>query len=50
MSFAKFKQHRARLTARRIMLTHMNATMLAHAEEARASGLLVADDGLEIEI
>lgn len=50
MSFARLQQNRARLTSRRIMLTHMNPTMLAHTEEARAEGLLVAEDGLVLEI
>jgi ribonuclease BN (tRNA processing enzyme) len=34
------------LRARRIMLTHMNPGMLARVEEAKAAGLLVAQDGL----
>jgi ribonuclease BN (tRNA processing enzyme) len=38
------------LRARRIMLTHMNATMLCHTDEARAAGVLVAEDGLVIEV
>ena len=39
-----------RLRARRIMLTHMNAEMLAHTDEARAAGVLVAEDGLAIDV
>ena len=50
MSFARLKQNRARLRARRIMLTHMNPTMLARIDEARAEGFLVAEDGLAVEI
>jgi ribonuclease BN (tRNA processing enzyme) len=38
------------LTARRIMITHMNPSMLAHADEVRARGLLVAEDGLTVEV
>src|SRR5262249_27383801 len=38
------------LRARRIMLTHMNPTMLAHREQAKAAGLLVAEDGLVVDI
>jgi ribonuclease BN (tRNA processing enzyme) len=38
------------LRARRIMLTHMNPTMLARADEVRTAGLLVAEDGLVLEI
>jgi ribonuclease BN (tRNA processing enzyme) len=50
MNYARLKQNRERLRARRIMLTHMNPTMLAHCEQARADGYLVAEDGLVIEI
>jgi hypothetical protein len=32
------------------MLTHMNPTMLAKAEEAKAAGVLVAEDGLTLEL
>jgi ribonuclease BN (tRNA processing enzyme) len=38
-----------RLRARRIMLTHMNPLMLAHLDEVRAAGVLVAEDGAVIE-
>jgi ribonuclease BN (tRNA processing enzyme) len=37
------------LRARRIMLTHMNPTMLARVDEAKASGVLIADDGAVID-
>lgn len=50
MNFATLRQKREQLRAKRIMLTHMNPTMLARLDEARADGLLVADDGLCIEI
>jgi len=50
MSFARLKQNHASLRARRIMLTHMNPTMLARCEEALAAGFLVAEDGLAIEV
>jgi len=36
------------LAAKRLMLTHMNPTVLARLEEIAASGVLVADDGLQI--
>jgi hypothetical protein len=32
------------------MITHMNPTMLAHLDEARAAGVLVAEDGLVMEV
>jgi ribonuclease BN (tRNA processing enzyme) len=38
------------LRARQIMITHMNPGMLARQDEARAGGVLVAQDGLVIEI
>jgi ribonuclease BN (tRNA processing enzyme) len=37
------------LRARQIMLTHMNPSMLAKVAEARAAGLLVAEDGMVVE-
>jgi ribonuclease BN (tRNA processing enzyme) len=49
MNFATLRRKRAGLRARRIMLTHMNPTMLARAEEALAEGLLVAEDGLVVD-
>jgi ribonuclease BN (tRNA processing enzyme) len=36
------------LRAKRIMVTHMNPTMLAHLDEIAAAGVLHADDGLAI--
>jgi ribonuclease BN (tRNA processing enzyme) len=38
------------LRARRIMLTHMNPTMLAHLEEIRAAGVEIAEDGKIIDL
>jgi ribonuclease BN (tRNA processing enzyme) len=38
------------LRARRTMLTHMNPSMLARVKEAKAAGLLVAKDGLVVEV
>lgn len=37
------------LRARRLMLTHMNPTVLARLDEIKASGVLIAEDGLAIE-
>lgn len=50
MSFAKLKQKRASIAARRIMLTHMNPTMLARTDEAVAEGFWVAEDGLVVDL
>jgi ribonuclease BN (tRNA processing enzyme) len=38
------------LNARQIMITHMNPSMLARLDEARAAGVLIAEDGLVIDI
>lgn len=35
------------LNARQVMITHMNPTVLARAEEIRTTGVLVAEDGLQ---
>lgn len=40
----------ARIGAKRVLLTHMNTDMLAHSEEARAAGLLIAEDGLVVDV
>ncbi len=50
MSFVTLKTKLPMFRAKRIMLTHMNPTMLAHQDEARAAGLMVAHDGLAVEI
>ena len=49
-SFATLKEKHASLRAKRIMVTHMNPTMLARQDEARAAGFLVAEDGLVVEV
>jgi ribonuclease BN (tRNA processing enzyme) len=36
--------------AKRVMITHMNPTMLGRIEEAKEAGVLVAEDGLLIEV
>jgi ribonuclease BN (tRNA processing enzyme) len=38
------------LRAQRIMITHMNPTVLAHLDEIRAAGVLVAADGDVIDL
>ena len=49
-SFATLKEKRGLLEAKRIMVTHMNPTMLERQDEARAAGFLVAEDGLVIDV
>jgi ribonuclease BN (tRNA processing enzyme) len=50
MSWEILRPRLGTLGARRTMLTHMNPTMLARAGEARAAGVLVADDGLTMDV
>lgn len=50
LSWDVLKKRLPELRARRIMLTHMNPDMLAHLDEVRAAGVLVAEDGAVIEI
>jgi ribonuclease BN (tRNA processing enzyme) len=40
----------AALAAKRTMLTHMNPSMLAKVDEPRRAGVLVAEDGLVMEV
>jgi ribonuclease BN (tRNA processing enzyme) len=49
LSWEILKPRIADLRAKRIMLTHMNPTMLARLDEVKAAGLLLADDGLVLE-
>jgi ribonuclease BN (tRNA processing enzyme) len=49
LSWEILKPRLADLAARRTMLTHMNPTMLARLDEARAGGVLLAEDGLTLE-
>jgi ribonuclease BN (tRNA processing enzyme) len=50
MNWKTIKQRLAGFTARRVMLTHMNHTMLARLDEARAAGVLIAEDGLVLDL
>ena len=50
MSWEILQTKLAALAAKRIMLTHMNPTMLAKLDEVRAGGVLVAEDGLVREV
>jgi ribonuclease BN (tRNA processing enzyme) len=38
------------LRARQIMVTHMSAAILGHLDEVRAAGVLVAQDGLVLDL
>ena len=50
MSWPTLQAKRAALGARKIMITHMNPGMLAKRDEARAAGVLVAEDGLAMDV
>jgi ribonuclease BN (tRNA processing enzyme) len=50
LNWATVKQRLPDFNARRVMLTHMNPTMLAKVEEAKAAGVLVAEDGLVLDL
>jgi len=50
MNWKTIKQRLADFKARRVMLTHMNHTMLARLDEARAAGVLMAEDGLVLDL
>jgi len=50
MNWALLKQRLPDFKARRVMLTHMNPSMLARVEEAKAAGALVAEDRLVLDL
>ncbi len=50
INWAQLKTKLPQFDAHKIMLTHMNPSMLAKTAEPRALGLLVAEDGLVLEI
>ncbi|OYX74702.1 MAG: hypothetical protein B7Y77_03165, partial [Bradyrhizobium sp. 35-63-5] len=49
LSWEILQQKLGALGAKRTMITHMNPTMLAKRDEARAAGVLVAEDKLVLE-
>jgi ribonuclease BN (tRNA processing enzyme) len=48
--WAALKGKIPQLKARKLMITHMNPSMLAKQDEARAAGVLVAEDGLVMDV
>ena len=50
MDWRTLEANLGRLKARQIMLSHMNADMLAQAAVAERAGVLVAADGLTVEV
>lgn len=49
MSWEILNSRLPELRARRIMVTHMNPSVLARLDEIKAAGVLVAEDGLQFE-
>ena len=50
MNWKTIRRRLADFKARRVMITHMNHTMLARLDEARAADVLVAEDGLVLDL
>jgi ribonuclease BN (tRNA processing enzyme) len=50
MNWTQLREQLPALGARKIMVTHMNPSMLAKIEEVRSSGVLIASDGLVLEL
>ena len=50
LNWKTIKQRLNDFAARRIMITHMNASMLARIDEAKAAGVLIAADGLVVDL
>ncbi len=49
MSWEILQSKIAGLRAKRLMLTHMNPTVLARLDDVKAAGVLIAEDGLQLE-
>ena len=49
ITWEALKPRLADLRAHRVMLTHMNPTMLAKVDDVRQSGVLIAEDGMVLE-
>lgn len=50
MTWEIIKARLADFGAKRVMVTHMNPTVLARLDELRAGGVLVAEDGLKLDV
>ena len=50
MRWLTIKERLKDFAARQVMLTHMNPNMLARIDEARQSGVLIAEDGLTLDL
>ena len=50
MNWRTIRQRLADFAAHRVMVTHMNPSVLARLDEVRAGGVLVAEDGLVLNV
>jgi ribonuclease BN (tRNA processing enzyme) len=50
ITWSTLKPHLRALRARRVMVTHMGPDVLAHLDEIRAAGVLIAEDGAVIDV
>ena len=50
LNWITIRQRLKDFAARRVMVTHMNPSMLARIDEAKAAGVLVAEDGLLLDL
>jgi ribonuclease BN (tRNA processing enzyme) len=50
LNWKTLQAHIADFRARRVMITHMSPTMLSRLDELRQSGVLVAEDGLALDL
>ncbi len=50
MSWETIQKHLGRIGAKTVMLTHMNESMLARRTEAAGSGVVLAEDGLVLDL
>ena len=50
LNWMSIRQRLKDFAARRVMVTHMNPSMLARIDEAKAAGALVAEDGLVLDL
>jgi ribonuclease BN (tRNA processing enzyme) len=50
MNWSALKARLDDLGARRVLMTHMNPSMLAKVDEARACGVIIGSDGLSVEV
>ncbi len=50
MSWETIREHLPRIGAKRVLLTHMNARMLANRDKAAGPGIVLAEDGLTLDV